>query len=661
MKSIKSGDQFLNSFCSTQGGVASFEAVSVLCDMYFKATFRNHPELGAFCAYYRLVESYRNIEDRICHKTILNVGFVPELKPEQLNAIQKKLSQLANGTIDLFIAEDSVLDPYVTRFWNQILANKTIDIVGKSKITNAKTWVDLESIKHEEVREVGAEYIGFQTLNKLHLNEFLTNLGWSQEKIQLTYTQIISRAVYPFSEYKTTRWIQENSAVCELSGYPLGKITKDKLYKNALDLYEIKDELEQHFSKKTNELFDIQDKIILFDLTNTYFEGRKDKSEIAKFGRSKEKRSDAKLIVLAMVVNPEGFPKYTQILEGNTADSASLPNMIEKLRLKTANLTAKALVVLDAGIATEENLKLIQDKGYDYVCVSRSKIKDYSIKDGEVLHRIKTQNKEEISLQRVHSSEQTDYILRVKSPGKKLKEDAMKKKFETRFEEEIEKIKSSLTKKNGVKKYDKVNQRIGRAIQKYPSVSKYYQITAIGNSGENATDLTYQKKDIQDKEAQENAGTYFIRTSLQGSDEETVWKIYNTIREIESTFRCLKTDIDLRPIYHKNDDASMAHLHLAILAYWLVNTVRHQLKSQKNNCEWREIVRIANTQKVVYSTVKNKIDELIEVKKCSEPSDKLSAIYEILKIKNQPFTKKSVVHKLENKNYQCAINTGSPG
>ena len=101
----------------------------------------------------------------------------------------------------------------------------------------------------------------------------------------------------------------------------------------------------------------------------------------------------------------------------------------------------------------------------------------------------------------------------------------------------------------------------------------------------------------------------------------------------------------------------MAHLHLAILAYWLVNAVRHQLKSQKINCEWREIVRIANTQKVVYSTAKNKMDEVIEIKKCSEPSDKLKEIYTSLKIKKQPFTKKSVVHKLEIKNYQYALES----
>jgi hypothetical protein len=633
--------------------------------MYFKSILRKHLELGQFCPYYRLVESYRNLENRICHRTLLNVGFLPELKPEHLNIIQKELNQLVAGKGDLFEDEDAFTKPYVSQFWEQLVVGKRIDSDGKklSPIDSkkSKTWVDLQSIKHNEVREVGAEWIGFQTLNKLHLQDFLINLGWSEERIQLTYTQIISRAVYPFSEFKTTRWIKENSAICELTGYPIDKMTKDKLYQNALSLYGIKDELEQHLSNKTNELFDIQDKIVLFDLTNTYFEGRKDKSAIAKFGRSKEKRSDAKLIVLAMVVNPEGFPKYTQILEGNTADSSSLPNMIEKLRLKTSGSNAKTLVVLDAGIATSENLKLITEKGYDYVCVSRSKIKDYTINKGDVARQIKTQNKEEISLQRVHSELETDYLLRIKSPGKKLKEDAMKKQFETRFEEEIEKIKLSLTKKNGVKKFDKVNQRIGRAIQKYPSVSKYYEIDVKGNQNENATEIICKKNKERDEEEQEKMGTYFIRTSLKSTDEETLWTIYNTIREIESTFRCLKTDIDLRPIYHKNDDASMAHLQLGILAYWLVNTIRHQLKKGQINCDWREIVRIANTQKVVYSTAKNKEDNLIGIKKCSEPNDKLIKIYKALSLKNYPFTKKSVVHKSEIKKNEGLIDKGYSG
>jgi hypothetical protein len=105
----------------------------------------------------------------------------------------------------------------------------------------------------------------------------------------------------------------------------------------------------------------------------------------------------------------------------------------------------------------------------------------------------------------------------------------------------------------------------------------------------------------------------------------------------------------------------MAHLHLANLAYWLVNIAQHQLKSEKINCEWRELLRIANTQKVVYRNAKNKMDELIEIKKCSEPLDKLKEIYTCLKIKKQLFTEKSVVHKLEINNYQYALNKGSAG
>ncbi|MFV8328529.1 IS1634 family transposase, partial [Flavobacterium sp. ZS1P14] len=495
--------------------------------MYFKSILRRHPELGQFCPYFRLVESYRNLENRICHRTLLNIGFLPELKSEHLNVIQKRLNQLVTGASDLFEEEDLFIKPYVNAFWEQLVASKRIDLVkNKTSVLDSKsskTWIDLQSIKHNEVREVGAEWIGFQTLNKLHLQDYLSNMGWDEEKIQLTYTQIISRAVYPFSEFKTIRWIKENSAICELTGYPLEKITKDKLYRNALDLYAVKDELEQHLSNKTNDLFDIQDKIVLFDLTNTYFEGRKDHSAMAKFGRSKEKRSDAKLIVLAMVVNPEGFPKYTQILEGNTADSNSLPDMIEKLRLKTSSFSGKTLVVLDAGIATKDNLKLIIEKGYDYVCVSRTTIREYTINNGDIQRKIKTQNKEEISLQRVQSELETDYLLRIKSPGKKLKEDAMKKQFETRFEEEIEKIKLSLTKKNGVKKFDKVNQRIGRAVQKYPSVSKYYNIDVHGSHDQNATEIVFQKNEVRNLEEQEKMGTYFIRTSLKTTDEETLW------------------------------------------------------------------------------------------------------------------------------------------
>jgi transposase len=135
-----------------------------------------------------------------------------------------------------------------------------------------------------------------------------------------------------------------------------------------------------------------------------------------------------------------------------------------------------------------------------------------------------------------------------------------------------------------------------------------------------------------------------LRTTLDCNDEKTHWTIYNTIREIEATFRILKTDLDLRPIYHKSDDGAKAHLHLGILAYWLVNTVRYQLKQKKITANWQEVVRIMNTQKAVTTTLKNEYDQTIVIRQCSEPTQQSLKIYNALNFKAKPFSrKKSVV------------------
>lgn len=197
----------------------------------------------------------------------------------------------------------------------------------------------------------------YQALQQLRFGAFLKKRGWREEDINLAHTHLIIRAVCPASELRTSRWIKENSAVCEITGSEQNKITKDKLYRISHKLYREKEALKNHLSHRTNELFDIEDKIVLYDLTNTYFEGRKEHSRLAKFGRSKEKRNDAKLVVLALVINVEGFIKYSSILQGNLADNQSVEHVIEHLRVKTSETSKKALVVIDAGIATEENLK----------------------------------------------------------------------------------------------------------------------------------------------------------------------------------------------------------------------------------------------------------------------------------------------------------------
>jgi len=239
----------------------------------------------------------------------------------------------------------------------------------------------------------------------------------------------------------------------------------------------------------------------------------------------------------------------------------------------------------------------------------------------------------------------------VKSPDKAMKEAGMMNQFEKRFEEQLQKIYTAIHKKGGVKNLDRVHQRIGRAKEKYPSVGQYYLIEVTADKKtKKATEMTWEKDHAKYDDKIENLGIYFLRTNMKVTDEVVVWDIYNTIREIENAFRTLKTDLDLRPIYHKSDKATMAHLHLGILAYWLVNTVRYQLKNNNINSCWSEIVRIGNTQKMITTTGTSTFNKTIETRKCSEPEEKLKAIYDILKSKYKPFTKrKSVVHKPELK------------
>ena len=618
---------------------------------------RSDPSSGIFIPYYRLVESYRNMDDRVCHRTLLNIGFT-NLNADQMVLIQTGLNDRANGRATLFPCEDPRVVENIETLWDELVSKKKVDTPQESK-RNRTTYIDFQTMEHRDVKELGCEWLCYQAIQELGIEQYLQACNWDDQKIKLAMTQLVSRAAFPYSELRTSRWIKDNSAVCEITGFPVEKITKDRLYQGALDLYKIKDNLELYLSKKTNELFDIKDKIILYDLTNTYFEGRKSDSTLAKYGRSKEKRNDAKLVVLALVTNMYGFVKSSKIFEGNMSDSKSLGLIIEDLRERTSEGINSSTVVIDAGIATEENLQMLESKGYKYVCVSRSKVKDLKVDTTFESVRLMTKTEQQLTLERVESSTHTDYFLKVNSPGKRAKEQSMKNQFEQRFEQGLELLKSRLTKKHSIKKTEKINQSIGRLLQKYPSVSKYYKIEVKSDEKDLVTDIHYCRT-TQAEEVESNLGVYYLRTNMEVEKEEIVWEIYNTIREIESTFRCLKTDLELRPVYHKNDDSTMAHLNLGLLAYTVVNTIRQRLKLKQINHSWTELKRISNTQKLVSTRGQNIADEIIEVRKSSIPTQEFQKILSTLNYKKYPFTKKSVVHRIEMQNVNKTVISHFP-
>jgi transposase len=605
--------------------------------------------------YYRLCESVR-IGDKSRHRILLNAGDLAGLDEHERKMLANRIEALYYGNNTLFLDIPPKVEQFAIKFYKELrekyktpLAKGTEEAHGSNPLlavvetVKDMELVDINSIEHDEVLEVGAEWLCLQAVEELKIADLLAEKQWDKDSIATALAHLVSRAVYPASEHKTAQWLADSSALTSLLFKEKKIISYQGLYKMSQLLYEQKEAFQTHLSTKTNELFDLQDKIVLYDLTNTYFEGRKAGSKIAKFGRSKEKRSDAKLVSLALVTNGEGFVKYSKIYEGNISEPSTLAATIDSLSANTSQGSRKPVVVIDAGIATDENVDLLKEKGYDYLCVTRSKLKDYKAAEGsgntvEVLDN----RKNKIQLQHVVKPGCTDRYMYIKSEMKAVKEASMEAHFSTRYEEELTGLSRAIHTKGGTKKIDKVHERLGRIKERYPAANKHYDIS-IEEKDKTAILITFKRKEAAAASSTLAQGVYFIRTSLQDKDEKATWDIYNTLTEVEATFRTLKTDLSLRPVFHQKDKSTEAHIHLGVLAYTIVNTIRHKLKQQNIHHDWKNIVRIMNTQKAVTTSMKNDKQQVIIIKKCSRPNSEVSAIYQAMKYKPQPFTMKKFV------------------
>ena len=442
--------------------------------MFFKTHSRINPQTGRLSIYCRLVENSRNAVGGINQRSIMAAGFMDDVSTGELHLIADCLNDRISGQVRLIEDSPKVKD-YVDRLYTRLVKEKRIDrVLEARKRSVSGDWqrVDMSSIENRDVREPGAEWMCLQTARKLGIDRYPEAHKWSDQDRDLALAHTVCRAAYPASELKTVRYMQENSSICELLGLDTGEITRDRLYGSSHRLYAEKDGLEKHLSCKTNDLFTLEDKKILYDLSNTYFEGQMLESGLARHGRSKEKRSDCPLAVFALAVNVEGFVKYSAIYEGNMADCNTMDEIIKQAVTATAAtpVTAdgkKRTAVIDAGIATKANLKTITEMGYDYVCVSRSSLMKYTVAEGSSPVAVYDRLKRPVSLIQVQNQKTaasgsrktavdgnekatvTDnaYYLKVTSPSKVLKENSMYEQFCVRYEEGLEQIMKGISSK----------------------------------------------------------------------------------------------------------------------------------------------------------------------------------------------------------------------
>ncbi len=598
--------------------------------------------------YFRLMRSYR-IGNKTRQEYILNLGILENLPSEKHKFLADRIEQILEGNSKIF-ASEILVEQLAKKFSNQIIDekkfffNKTIEKQIVTPEIRDFEIVDVNSIESENGREIGAEWLAKQAIEQIGFHNFLNNQNISDKLIKTSQIAIISRMVHPASDLETERWLNENSDLNFLFDLKEDEITRADLTKAANYLYENKEIIEQKIYQNITNLFSLQSKIVIYDLTNIFFEGRKVGSSYCKFGRSKEKRSDCRIICLALIIDEHGFIFHSRFYAGNQSEPQTLADVVKDLKQKTNFDNQLPVIVMDAGITTEENLLDLRNEKQDYICVSRSKLKKYEIVETTPII-VEDNRKHKIELQKIKPEGKDDFFVLVKSEQKQLKEQSMSDKFTDKFEKEIVLFNENLQKKGAHNKSVDVYQRIGRLKERHNLISGLYELKFIEDTKKGTIiSIEWTKKQNIDK----FDGTYFIRYSNEKLTTQQIWETYNTIREVENTFRTLKTDLQIRPIYHQNDKEILSHIFVGIIAYQIVNTIRFQLKKNDISFSWDKIVKKLNTYKSVTTDMETKDNKKIILKYCLRPSPQVKNIFDLLKYKILPFQKqKFVVTKLQ--------------
>ena len=456
----------------------------------------------------------------------------------------------------------------------------------------------------------------------------LAEIGFNRPQIAAAVGNIIGRMAHPRSELATHAWLQQRSALGELIGFDFEAMDLNRLYRASDALYKHREALQDHLFAQAQSIFGFGETITLYDLTNTYFEGVAAGVAKAKRGHSKESRSDCPLVTLAMVLDGSGFPRRSRVFAGNASEPATLAQMLTGL-----GAPSRATVVMDAGIATEANLKWLRAEGHDYVVVSRLRERQF---DPEGATEVRSAGNVTIKIQRV-IDEQGHALLYCHSPAREQKDRAIDAAKAAGFEAVLLELVAGLSKPRGLPKdVAKIMERLGRAKQRYARAAQHYQVELTkDDTGTQVRAITWSKR-IKPGSAAMHPGVYCLRTTLVELDDATLWRTYTMLTNLEAVFRSLKTDLGLRPVFHQIDRRVEGHLFISVLAYHFVHTLRLQLEGQGIDDSWETLRETLATQQRVTAMLQRRDGRTVHVRKATRPEPHHQKIGEILALPPNP-------------------------
>ncbi len=609
--------------------------------MFIRAVQKKDKSKTKTYTYYRLTHSYR-IGNKTRQSVLLNLGKLENIPKSDHKDLANRIEEIITGAENtLFSSVSDDIEDLAQSFAKQISKEKIFPSnKGKSiskEISNNYQNVDLDSLEQIESKEIGGEWLVKQAFNKLGFIDMLESIGLDRNQIDTAQVLLTAKLIHPSSELETERWLNENSGAFELYNN-IENITRYKLYQVTTKMFNQKQKIDNLIYNNVKNLFSDRNKIVIYDLTNIYFEGQMQGSKKAEFGRSKQKRNDRRLIGLALSIDSLGFVRHSQFYTGNISEPGTFTDLLDSLSQQLPSDGDKPLVIMDAGISTEENLTILRsdEYNYDYVCVSRTTPKEYIKLSGNA-EAITDNRGHKIELTKVSVEGKDDNFLHIKSEQKQIKEKSMDEKMTLRLEEQLNEIKKKLTKKRTLKKIEKIHEKVGAIKAKLSRIGWLYDITYCEDSEKGiVTDINWKRV----KERERPKGEYFLRYTKNAIPENKIWDAYNLTRDVEAVFRCLKTDLDIRPIYHQIDEYIEPHIWLGIIAYQVVNYIRINLKQQNINYSWSTIVEKMKSMQSSLVTINNDNNEKIYIKLCTRPSKDQENIFDALNFKHRPFVRK---------------------
>ena len=430
-------------------------------------------------------------------------------------------------------------------------------------------------VRLERTRQFGACYLGLQLWKRLELDRFFeqtvdddpADVPWSRVAAVLA----INRLCAPGSELAVEERWYPSTALDDLLAIEEGKINDTRLYRCLDRILPHKTKLERHLKQRYGELFEAEFDVLLYDLTSTYVEGAAEKNPMIRRGYSRDHRPDCEQMVIALIVNSEGFPFSYETFNGNRADVSTIETILRMVERKYGK--ARRIWVFDRGIVSEENLAAIRKRDGQYlVGTPRSQMKRFEadmLKDGWVHVRPEV----EVKQVAIPQGEET-YIL-CRTAGRKEKEKAIRKRFSTSMEDALKGLEKTIV-AGRLKDRHKMERRLGKIQARHPSVNDLYEVSLRDTT--EGVRLSWQMKEDRKGWRESREGAYLLRTNIKAETAEGLWAKYMQLTEAEASFRALKSELSIRPLFHQLETRVKAHVMVAFLGYALWVTLKHLLK-----------------------------------------------------------------------------------